>query len=329
MDDIKILIADDDPVSRKLLHKLLQGFWESDILVAQDGQEAWEMLQKHFASLVIVDWMMPRMDGIELCRTIRRTQFGRYVYCILLTARDDQKDVLEGLQAGADDYVRKPFNPQELRLRIKAALRMIHLEQELARKNGELQELNLKLEEMARIDPLMKIPNRRSFYEYIERTHSQFLRYGQHYGLLMCDVDYFKQYNDTLGHQAGDAILREVAGVIKSTIRQSDETFRYGGEEIVVVLTGQEIDGAMITGERLCAGVYELNRPHPKGIGGRVSISVGATACSKSSFISSWKELLEQADQALYRAKKNGRNRVCRFDAADLANATFSAAVVK
>ncbi|MFA5863295.1 MAG: diguanylate cyclase [Phycisphaerae bacterium] len=318
MEDLKVLIADDDPISRKLLQKLLSSFWKGKLLVASDGQEAWEILQKDFAPLVIVDWMMPRMDGTELCRKIRQTKFDRYIYSILLTARDDQKDVLEGLEAGADDYVRKPFNSQELQLRINAALRVIQLEGALAEKNGELLKLNVKLEELARIDPLMKIANRHSFHESIERIHDQFLRYGQTYGVVMCDVDYFKQYNDTLGHQAGDHILREVGGAIKATIRQSDEAFRYGGEEIVILLPLQNFEGTVISGERLCQVIRNLSLPHPKGIDGKLSISAGVTACSQSNRAENWRDILEQADQALYQAKKTGRNKVCAHQSASV-----------
>jgi len=320
--DTKVLIADDDPISLKLLQKLLQSFWKGDLLIAHDGQEAWETLQESHASLVIVDWMMPRMDGTDLCRKIRESEFDRYVYCILLTARDDQKDVLEGLQAGADDYVRKPFNPQELQLRINAALRMIHLEEVLAEKNGELQKLNNRLEELARVDPLMKIANRHCFHEAVERIHYQFTRYGQSYGLLMCDVDFFKQYNDTLGHQAGDQILQSVAGAIKSTIRQSDEAFRYGGEEIVVLLPSIDIEGAVISAERLCQSIRKLDIPHPKGIDGKLSISIGVTACTDTNPSSTWKDVLEQADQALYQAKKTGRNRVIAYQPQFLATSS-------
>jgi len=256
---------------------------------------------------------MPRMNGIDLCRKIRETNFDRYVYTILLTARDDQKDVLEGLEAGADDYIRKPFNQQELRLRLKAALRVIQLEKQLAEKNSELLLLNNQLEELARIDPLMKIANRHSFHEAIDRIHTQFLRYGQNYGLLICDVDYFKQYNDTMGHQAGDDILQRVAESIKNNIRQADEAFRYGGEEIVVILPNQELEGAMSTGERLCQSLFDANIPHPRGINGRVSISVGATACTAKNSMTTWQEILAQADQALYLAKKSGRNQMRSF----------------
>jgi two-component system cell cycle response regulator len=318
MNDIKILIADDDPISRKILQRLIQQTWKGELLVASDGWEAWEILQENAASLVIIDWMMPRMNGIELCRKIRSARFGSYIYTILLTARDDQNDVLEGLESGADDYVRKPFNPQELQLRIKAALRVVTLEKELAVKNTQLQSLNSKLEELARIDPLMKIANRHSFHETIERVHGQFIRYGQQYGMLMCDVDFFKQYNDTFGHQAGDEVLRNIAEIIKNVLRQADEAFRYGGEEIVVLLPAQNREGTISTGYRLCQTVFNQGLVHPKGIDEKVTISIGATACTKENAVLSWEEILEQADQALYQAKKNGKNQICSYGVSDI-----------
>jgi len=311
---IKILIADDDPISRKFLQKLLAEKVDADLLIACDGAEAWDMIQRQFAHIVIADWMMPGMDGIELCRKLREASFSRYVYIVLLTARDDQKDVLEGLNAGADDYVRKPFDPHELRLRINAGLRIVRLEEELARKNEQLQRLNLRLEEMARVDPLMQIGNRNSFYESIERHHNLALRYGQRYGLLMCDVDHFKLYNDTQGHQAGDKVLREVAKAIKLNIRPSDEVFRYGGEEIVVVLPEQGIEGAFSIAQRICQAVRALNILHPKGVDHMVTVSIGAATCEAGSRCRDWKDVLEDADRALYRAKGEGRDRVCRLN---------------
>jgi diguanylate cyclase (GGDEF)-like protein len=305
----KIMIAEDDPISRKMLSRLIGEFWKGELLIAKDGQEAWEIQQAEVPSLVIIDWMMPKMDGLEVCRMIRQASFDQYIYIILLTAKDDQSDVIEGLEAGADDYIRKPFNPLELQLRIKAALRVIYLEKQLASKNTELLKLNDQLSELARIDPLMQIPNRRWFYEIIERTQNRLNRYGTSYGLLMCDIDFFKQYNDTLGHQAGDVILKSVADSIKNSLRQTDEVFRYGGEEIVVLLPSQSIEGSIQSAERLCHAVYELGLFHPRGIDERVTISVGVSSCCKENSSMNWKEILEQADQALYLAKKSGRNR--------------------
>ncbi len=312
-DNIKLLIAEDDPISRKFLIRLLKDIWSGKVLLAENGAEAWDIINREFASLLIIDWMMPHLTGIELCKRIRQANFDRYVYIILLTARDDQKDVLEGLEAGADDYIRKPFNPQELKLRIKCGLRIIYLENALAEKNEELITLNKKLEELARIDPLMKIGNRHSFHEAIEKLHNQFLRYGQGYGLILCDVDYFKKYNDTLGHQAGDHILTTVAQTIKHSIRESDSAFRYGGEEIVVLLPLQDLDGTITTAERLRSAVYNLNINHPHGIDNRVTISVGCTACGEGNLPQTWREAVEQADQALYQAKEQGRNNVCFY----------------
>ncbi len=313
-DSVKMLIAEDDVIPRKFLLKMLSKFWDGPLLVAEDGQQAWELMNKEFASLLIIDWMMPGLTGIELCKKIREANFGRYVYIILLTARDDQKDVLEGLNAGADDYVRKPFNTQELQLRIKAGLRVINLENELSAKNQELQSLNARLEELARIDTLMEIGNRYSFYEAAKKLHYRFMRYGDSYGLYICDVDHFKQYNDTYGHQAGDQVLRSVANAIKSNLREGDEAFRYGGEEIVVLLPLQDIEGTVASAKRVCKAVYDLSISHSAGIKGRVSISVGATACTQESLHANWNEVLEEADQALYQVKRAGRNQVCVYD---------------
>ncbi len=318
VDEIKMLIAEDDAIPRKFLLKMLSEFWDGPVLVAEDGLEAWELMQKDFASLLIIDWMMPGLTGIELCKKIRETDFGRYVYIILLTAKDNQQDVLEGLNAGADDYVRKPFNAQELQLRIKAGLRVINLENQLAAKNSQLKSLNEKLEELVRVDPLMQIGNRYSFYEEIKKSHYRFMRYGDSYGLYICDVDKFKQYNDTYGHQAGDQVLRAVAQCIKNNLREGDEAFRYGGEEIVVLLPLQQIEGTLASANRVCQAVADMNITHEKSSYGRVTISIGATACTCESLHANWKEVLEEADQALYQAKESGRNQVCVYTPQDL-----------
>jgi two-component system chemotaxis response regulator CheY len=313
----KILIADDEPISRKLLEKLLSDKVNAEFHLARDGEEAWEFMQNEFAPMVIADWMMPRMDGIELCRRLREAAFSRYIYFILVTARDDQADVVRGLEAGADDYIRKPFDPNELQSRVKAGLRLIDLEDELARKNEELKVVNLRLEELARVDALMKIGNRNSFYEAIEQLQNEALRYNRRYGLIMCDVDYFKQYNDTLGHQAGDKVLEQVARTIRENIRPSDRPFRYGGEEIVVLLPEQDLAGTVVTAERIRRAIEDEKMQHPKGASGIVTLSLGAASYHGADHpFSHWREVLEQADQALYRAKHEGRNRVCRWDPA-------------
>jgi len=312
---VKILIADDDPISLKLLQKTLSETVDVDVVLARNGKEAWASLHRDFAPLAIADWMMPEMDGLELCRKIRQTDFGRYVYTILLTARDDQSDIVEGLNAGADDYIRKPFDPHELQLRIKAGLRIVRLEEELAHKNGQLQFLNAKLEELARVDPVMKIGNRNSFYEAIDRLHSQSLRYGRSYGLLICDIDHFKLFNDTRGHQAGDCVLYDVAQAIRNNIRTGDEVFRYGGEELVVLLPEQTDVGAINSAQRICDAVRKLGLAHPKSDEKVVTISIGAATSNPSAHVlCDWKDILEKADQSLYRAKAEGRNRVCKHD---------------
>lgn len=312
-DQNKILIADDDLISRALLKKVLADTVEAEVLVACDGQEAWDIIQRDFTPLVIADWMMPRINGLELCRKLRQAKFDRYVYIILLTARDDQADIVEGLNAGADDYIRKPFDAHELTLRIKAGQRIIRLEEELASKNEQLLVLNVKLEELARVDVLMQIGNRNSFYESIELLHSRSKRYGHRYGLLICDVDHFKLYNDTQGHQAGDKVLFQIAQAIKNNVRSSDEVFRYGGEEIVVVLPEQDMEGTLNSAQRICSAVSSLKIAHFPTDEKVVTVSVGAATFEPGQDIGAdWKQILEQADQALYRAKAEGRNRVCQ-----------------
>jgi len=319
----RILIADDDRVSRRLLQKLLSDHeLGAEILVAHDGEEAWKIINRRFAPIVITDWVMPKMDGLELCRKLRQANFDRYVYIILLTARDDQEGVLQGLHAGADDYVRKPFDQNELQLRVKAGLRVIQLEEELARKHEQLRSLNVKLKDLARIDPLMQVGNRISMYEAIERLHDQTMRYHKSYGLLICDIDHFKLVNDTLGHQAGDKTLFKVARVIKQNIRRADQVFRFGGEEIVVLLPEQDLEGAVHSGERIRQAVQALGIFHPTATDKTLTVSVGAAACEPGSTARDWKEVLEQADKALYQAKAQGRNRVCRYDNEYLVQAT-------
>jgi len=318
---IRMLIADDEPISRKLLEKLLAEKVDADLLVACDGQEAWEIVRERPVHMVIADWMMPRMDGLELCKKIRQANFPYYVYTILVTARDNQQDVVRGLHAGADDYIRKPFNPSELELRINTGLRLVRLEEQLSCKNDQLETLNKKLEKLARIDPLMKIGNRNSFYESIERIHSRAVRYDRCYGLLICDVDHFKLYNDTRGHQAGDQALSAVAKAIKTTIRTSDEVFRFGGEEIVILLPEQDLDGTFRSAQRVRQAVEDLGIVHPNGVGKVLSICVGAAIYGGSDQSHChWKQILERADHALYRAKDAGRNRVCKWTHTPLAS---------
>lgn len=309
---MKILVVEDDLVSRKLLQKIFSD-WGHEVFTADNGQQAWEIMQTDNPKFVIADWVMPVMDGVSLCRKIRSSYMQGYVYFVLLTGKDKKEDIVEGLDAGADDYVTKPFDRGELQVRIRAGERILELEKELTHKNRELQCLNLKLEKLIRIDPLLDIGNRRSFYETIEKTHNRAFRYSQGYGVVMCDVDHFKTYNDTYGHIAGDQALKSVADALKLSLRTSDDIFRYGGEEIVIVLPEQDIDKTLLVAERLRKDVEALSIEHKGSDKGILTISCGISAFDREHKVDKWEIILDRADKALYSAKAAGRNKVCVF----------------
>lgn len=309
---MRILVVEDDLISRRLLEKILVS-WGHEVLTAENGLEAWDLLQKENLKFVVADWMMPVMDGVELCRKIRSADIAGYVYFILLTGKDKKEDIVEGLDGGADDYVTKPFERDELKVRIRAGERILDLEKELTAKNIELQCLNIRLERLARLDPLLDIGNRRYFYESIQKVHHRASRYGHEYGMIMCDVDNFKTYNDTYGHIAGDHVLKAVADSLKSSLRTSDDIFRYGGEEIVIILPEQDIEKTRVVAERLRRDIESLQVEH-KGIErGILTISCGVSTFDETDKACKWETVLDQADKALYTAKSAGRNQVCMF----------------
>jgi len=309
---MRILIAEDDLVTRKLLEKTLNG-WGYVVLSAENGQEAWEILQKEKIKLIIADWIMPVMDGVELCRRIRSAENSGYIYFILLTGKDKKEDIIEGLKAGADDYVTKPFDRNELQVRVRAGERIVKLEKELIEKNEMLQRLNLKLEELVRLDTVMGIGNRLSFYETIEKSHHRACRYAQGYGIIMCDIDHFKLYNDTYGHLAGDNILRIIANSIRRSIRMSDDVFRYGGEEIVIILPEQDSDSTIVVAEKIREGIEALGIEHKGTERGILTISCGVASFDMDTLDNKWEIILDHADKALYMAKSSGRNKVCSY----------------
>jgi diguanylate cyclase (GGDEF)-like protein len=305
----RILIAEDDLISRRLLQKTLEE-WGYTVIPADNGQKAWEIFVKEEIKFVIADWMMPEMDGIELCRRIRSLKKSGYVYFIILTGKDRREDIIEGLDAGADDYVAKPLDREELKVRVKAGERIIRLEKELIDKNEALQVLNKRLEELSLIDPLTEIGNRRSFYKTITMAHHRACRYLQGYGVVMCDIDNFKAYNDTYGHLEGDRILKTVADSIKRSLRLSDEAFRYGGEEFVALLQGQDVQGSLVIAERIRRDVESLRIEHKGSESGIVTISCGVESFNEKDKENKWEVILSRADEALYKAKSSGKNRV-------------------
>ena len=301
---MRILIAEDERVSRELLRRALERI-QHEVVAVADGLEAWNHVVDEHADIrvVIADWMMPGLDGLELTRRIRSASFNHYVYVIILTSRGLQQDVVEGLSAGADDYVIKPFDPHELFFRVRNGLRIVDLEEQLAARNREL-------ERMAMLDGLTGIPNRRAFDSDLRRRILECQRYRRPFALLMLDIDNFKNYNDTLGHAAGDSALRRIAGVLRRALRGTDDVYRYGGEEFACILPETEESGALLVAERLRRAVQDEKLAHPGSPRGVVTISIGVTVHRPGNHEETASWIVENADRALYRAKRAGRNRV-------------------
>jgi len=295
------LIADDDPVSRRLLEAtVVRGGY--DVIVSADGFEAWRALQgKDTPLLAILDWTMPGMDGLEVCRKLRQRAREPYVYVLLLTARGRKEDVIEALEAGADDFLTKPFHPYELQARLRAGERILGLQTELiaAREALRLQ---------AAHDGLTGLLNRAAILDILERELARTSREGTTLAILMADLDGFKLINDTYGHQAGDAVLREVAQRMRASLRSYDAIGRYGGEEFLIVLPGCDVSQAMEVAERVRASLSGHAVDIPQG-GISVTSSLGV-ATSGDAVEVDMDSLIQAADKALYRAKHRGRNRV-------------------
>lgn len=306
---MKVLIADDDPIARSILERQLDG-WGYEVVSCWDGSSAWEALQDEDPPhLAIVDWMMPGLDGLELCRKIRDRPTGYYTYILMLTSKDRKEDILTGLDAGADDYLSKPFNPQELDVRLRIGRRILDLEAGLLRSREALRI-------QATHDHLTGVWNRGAVIQCLEKELSRALREGSPTGLLMADIDHFKLVNDTYGHQAGDATLREVTRRMRRLTRTYDTIGRYGGEEFVIVLPGCDPAGA----ERMANRIREEIEGEPistmEGMI-EVTISLGvANADGKERMDAN--RLIRAADIAVYRSKGKGRNRVSLAMAADM-----------
>lgn len=305
-----ILIVEDDPISGKLLKRMLES-WGHEVLMAEDGDEAWNIVQSRKVKFVIADWLMPGMDGVTLCRKIRSSEDAGYIYFILLTSKDKKEDIITGLDAGADDYVIKPFERGELKVRVRAGERILNLERELNEQNEKLNRLNTKLEGLIRLDPLMNIGNRRYFYETIDKVHQHARRYAKGYGIIMCDIDNFKSFNDIYGHLGGDGILKMVADATRKSVRASDHIFRFGGEEIVIVLPEQDLESTTLVADKIRGNVEALDIQHKGSSRGVLTISCGAAAFDGSNPDLRWETVLDLADRALYQAKSLGRNQVC------------------
>ncbi|MGE3268290.1 MAG: diguanylate cyclase [Chloroflexota bacterium] len=306
---MKVLIAEDDAVSRLMLRRAIEQLGH-EVLVATDGTDAWELYRQQEIDVIVSDWLMPGMDGIDLCQRVRNTQRETYTYFMLLTALEGKHHFRQGMRAGADDYLTKPLDREELHVRLQVAERVTSLHHQLAEKTRELERANLALAESARRDPLTGLGNRLQLREDLYRLQRWLERYGRGFGVALCDVDRFKLYNDRYGHVAGDDVLQSISQTVARTIRSGDMAYRYGGEELLIIMPEQSPETSVIAMERVREAVEHLAIPHaanrPYGV---VTISVGLVAIGQGEQLP-WEAVLNQADTALYRAKADGRNRV-------------------
>ena len=294
-----MLAAEDNPVFQSMLRAVLTK-WGYEAVIARDGIEAWDILQQqNTPRLAILDWMMPGMDGVELCRRIRATARETDIYILLLTSRTESQDLVEGMEAGADDYLTKPFNTHELRVRMRAGMRILDLQEELLLAREALRT-------QATHDALTGLLNRGAILAALQTELSRGSCKGQPAGVLLVDLDCFKQINDTRGHLAGDSVLRDAAERMKSAVRCYDSVGRYGGEEFLVVLPDCSAEAARQYAERVRAAVgdqaYSSN-----GESFPVTCSVGVAWCADSATRDA-DRLIRDADLALYRAKGLGRD---------------------
>ncbi len=305
---MRILVADDDSTSRRIAQAVVRSLGH-DCESVSDGAEAWDAFRSCPPDVILSDLMMPGLTGLDLCRKIRAHASGGSTYVILVTSRGALTQILEGMGAGADDYLIKPLDPDALEARLIAASRVTALHRELARQRTELEAVNDILTFIARRDPLTGLRNRRALEEDLDQLEARVARYGHRYCMALLDVDHFKAYNDAHGHPAGDKILQAVAAQLGAHIRGGDSLYRYGGEEFLCIFPEQTLASGTMAVERMRAGVQALGLPHAGNPPGVLTVSVGMSILDSARHHST-EDVLKEADEALYRAKDRGRNRV-------------------
>lgn len=305
---MKILVAEDDPVTRCGIVALLEK-WEYGVVEADNGLAAWQALQKPDAPrLALIDWMMPVMDGVQLCRTVRRLAPEPYIYLLLLTARNEQEDIITGLEAGADDYVTKPFDAHEFQVRLRAGRRILELQDELIT-GREIHR------QQATHDVLTGALNRRTVVEGLQREIARAQGNGSSVGVILMDLDHFKLINDTYGHPTGDMVLQETVRRLRQELRPYDLLGRYGGEEFLIALPGCTITATVKIAERLRQHLAGEPMSLPDG---QILITGSFGVASFTDENETVDTLIQQADASLYRAKHKGRNRVVYGESATL-----------
>jgi two-component system, cell cycle response regulator len=312
---IRVLLVEDEPLTRTTMEAMLQHIAGRKIYTACNGQEAMARALEIMPHIIVTDWQMPVMNGIDLCRALRATEWGQSIYLIMLTGIDAEEEVIQAFEAGVDDYVTKPVNERAVRARMRAALHYVQLRETWERDRAQLKQFaaalattNRRLQHAAHTDLLTGLPNRRAGLDILNHAWSTAARSGQMVAVMMVDVDHFKSINDTHGHAVGDKVLVELGKVIRSAVRSDDQVCRLGGEEFLVVCQDTDVSATLQVAERLRANV--LGTPiNVNGVQIQATVSIGI-AC-KEPAMADVDELVKAADKALYGAKHAGRNRTC------------------
>jgi len=309
----KVLLVEDDVIQAAATKEILMkvGY---EVLHAEDGINAIRLVKSEKPDIILLDVVLPGMDGYEVCRWLKIEETTKGIPVIMLTMKKELSDKISGLQIGADDFLPKPYNELELNARIYALLRTKGLQDELRLKNRQLEELLDKVNYMAITDVLTGLYNRRRFHDVLSTEYERAKRYAVPFSLVMLDIDYFKKVNDTYGHSVGDVVLREVATILKNSIREIDTAARYGGEEFVVVLPNTEKENAQIFAERIRQAI---ERHAFSGVNKNITVSIGIGGMPDAK-VEDEDKLIRCADFALYRAKQLGRNRTVTAEALEL-----------
>ncbi|KAA0230263.1 diguanylate cyclase [bacterium] len=306
----KILVVDDVAVNVQLLTTYLSSVGYN-VIAARDGQEALEKIPNCSPDLILLDVMMPKFNGFEVCERIKNDEATRIIPVIMVTALNEIEDKIRATEAGADDFVSKPFNKLELLTRVKSLLRIKELHDQLNAKVKELEQAKERLRQLAITDGLTGLYNHRYLKEHLEQELYRASRHLSEVSAVMIDIDHFKKYNDTYGHPAGDALLSAVARLLKENIRKIDIAARYGGEEFCLVLAETNKAAAVVVAEKM-RRLVELSQfqPQESRVNGRVTISLGVATFPDDA--TSMNDLIAIADRRLYHAKQGGRNQVVR-----------------
>lgn len=296
---IRILIADDKSINRRMLKNMIEEM-DMESIEAHDGEEAWELLQSENApQILLLDWVMPKLNGLELCRRIalERLKSQKYSYIILITSKDKDDEISEGFLAGADDYITRPFNRNELRMRLRVGVRIVQMQRNL-----------LKL---LHWDALTNALNRRTVLERLDEEIKRSTRHQLPLSIAMLDIDHFKEINDTHGHLVGDIVLKEVVTRILNSLRSYDLVGRYGGDEFILLFPNTEIADATLTCDRI-QNSFTQNPLISTDLKIFVTVSIGVASQNDNCNLAD--TLIHHADDALYKAKRQGRNQVYRAD---------------